>query len=415
MSNIDLAAPSGSAGALAGAMRALVGRGVSVKEYGAKGDGTTDDSAAILAAMVDCFADRKKAFVHFPPGDYKVAAEIAFTYAGNVTWRHGLLFEGACLVSTINNAAKDVIRITSSGTVNRFLRIDGLVIAGAGTERDGLSLVAATTSDFIYNFQINAPSIEGCGRDGIRIAGNCFEGSLYEPFLRNNLGNGLTWGHHASGGIASATNVFGGSLGQNGSGSTGNGAEVINNAYDIRFFGTYFLENRCFGLVALNGFSLVSGGGSENNWKSRDTFATGYGGIGFQNFGTVVAHSGASNTTGQSALINGYIVSRLSLTGHCTMTGSGAAAAAELANVSGAAGSEYHQEIESWVAPSTIDSAVLAFVGKRAPSKTVALLPTASGHTGRTILVTDASGGAMLCFSNGSAWKRVDTGATVTT
>lgn len=45
--------------------------------------------------------------------------------------------------------------------------------------------------------------------------------------------------------------------------------------------------------------------------------------------------------------------------------------------------------------------------GPVAPSYTVAGVPAAAGHAGKTILVTDESGGAVLAFSDGTTWRRV--------
>lgn len=41
------------------------------------------------------------------------------------------------------------------------------------------------------------------------------------------------------------------------------------------------------------------------------------------------------------------------------------------------------------------------------PSYIVAGVPAAAGHAGKTILVTDEAGGAVLAFSDGTAWRRV--------
>ncbi len=41
------------------------------------------------------------------------------------------------------------------------------------------------------------------------------------------------------------------------------------------------------------------------------------------------------------------------------------------------------------------------------PSYTVAGAPAAAGHAGKTILVSDESGGAVLAFSDGTDWRRV--------
>lgn len=51
---------------------------VSVKDYGAVGDGSTDDTAEIQAAIDSCIA-RGIATLHFPSGNYKISAELSIT------------------------------------------------------------------------------------------------------------------------------------------------------------------------------------------------------------------------------------------------------------------------------------------------------------------------------------------------
>ena len=41
------------------------------------------------------------------------------------------------------------------------------------------------------------------------------------------------------------------------------------------------------------------------------------------------------------------------------------------------------------------------------PTYTVATVPAAAGHAGKTIFVSDEAGGAVLAFSDGTDWRRV--------
>lgn len=45
--------------------------------------------------------------------------------------------------------------------------------------------------------------------------------------------------------------------------------------------------------------------------------------------------------------------------------------------------------------------------GPVAPSFTVAGVPTAAGHAGKTIFVINETGGPVLAFSDGTSWRRV--------
>lgn len=48
-----------------------------------------------------------------------------------------------------------------------------------------------------------------------------------------------------------------------------------------------------------------------------------------------------------------------------------------------------------------------------APTYTVATVPAATGRAGQMVYLSNgAAGSVMLCFSDGTNWKRCDTGAT---
>ena len=55
---------------------------VNVKDYGAKGDGTTDDTAAIQAAIDEMQGTGKGGIVYMPPGRYKITSNLT------ITWPH---------------------------------------------------------------------------------------------------------------------------------------------------------------------------------------------------------------------------------------------------------------------------------------------------------------------------------------
>src|SRR6266568_575809 len=67
-----------------------------VKDFGATGDGTTDDTAAIQAT-VDWTSAANRGTIYFPPGTYKVTSAITFNYNGALSIR----FRGEIGLSTI--------------------------------------------------------------------------------------------------------------------------------------------------------------------------------------------------------------------------------------------------------------------------------------------------------------------------
>ena len=70
---------------------------VSVKDFGAVGDGVTDDTAAIQAAINHCVLNEKKLFI--PAGDYLVTSSLNLTYSlstpgSSTTLYQGIVIEG---------------------------------------------------------------------------------------------------------------------------------------------------------------------------------------------------------------------------------------------------------------------------------------------------------------------------------
>lgn len=65
--------------------------GVSVKSYGAVGDGTTDDTAAIQAAINHCLSTQPQPALYFPAGVYRITSTLNYTgYLGIRTYGDGM-------------------------------------------------------------------------------------------------------------------------------------------------------------------------------------------------------------------------------------------------------------------------------------------------------------------------------------
>src|SRR5258708_30551338 len=99
-----------------------------VKQYGALGDGTTDDTTAIAATFAALPA--AGGVVFFPPGDYKITSTIAFTFGAN---QH-VVIEGAGnarLVSTIAEPGGEdgILRFTGDAGITARLTIRNLIIS----------------------------------------------------------------------------------------------------------------------------------------------------------------------------------------------------------------------------------------------------------------------------------------------
>ncbi len=306
---------------------------LSAAGFGARGDGSSDDTAALQASLDAAFAPGGPGFLLIPPGTYRVTRTLRVAppagQTGDITRHHGILAHGARLHSAI--AGGNVLEFICNST-ERFLTIEGLDILGSGREGVGLLLQCEAKEHYLYNFCVRDVVVQGCGGDGIRLIGNVFEGQVINSYFRDNRQNGATFGHGKTAGILSAIHVFGCVFGQNGQ----VGAAMINGCYDVAYHGCYFLLNGHHGLVAENGCTLLSNCGFENNHQSAANFASGGPGIWLQNFGTLVG-CGSYSIFKQTRLIQAYVVSQLTMIG-CAGSGDGSAKGAGLALIGGQRG-----------------------------------------------------------------------------
>lgn len=93
--------------------RMIADAAVNVKDFGAKGDGTTDDTAAIQAA-VNAYQD-----VYFPPGTYKTTSTITVSTDG--TRLHGQTKGGAALITSSNDI--EMFKVTGDYVLFEGLRM----------------------------------------------------------------------------------------------------------------------------------------------------------------------------------------------------------------------------------------------------------------------------------------------------
>jgi hypothetical protein len=300
---------------------------LSASDFGAKGDGTTDDSSALQAALDAAFAPNGPGFLAIAPGTYKVARPLRVAPRGDITRHHGIVAHGARLISSITDGA-DVLSFDCRST-ERFLLVEGLDILGGGREGAGLSLRCESKEHYLYNFCLRDLAIQGCGGDGARLLGDVFEGQIINSYFRDNARNGITFGHGKTAGILSAIHVFGCVFGQN----RQYGVEMINGCYDVAYHGCYFLLNGRNGLAAANGCTLLSNCGFENNHEAAADFAGGGPGIWLQGFGTLVGCT-AYSMFKQTRLIEAYVVGQFTMIG-CSGSGDGNARRAGLALIGG--------------------------------------------------------------------------------
>jgi hypothetical protein len=240
-----------------------------VFDFGAVGDGFTDDSAAFTKALQ--WAAQNGGLVTVPPNVYGIANTIRWDSPGNVTALWGLNGQGATLRSRITNGA-DIMALYSWHVV-RYFKMSG--ISFQGTQSDGYGLHIAALGQFVFfnNFLIDSISVERAGKDGALFEGDVFEFTLSNSWFQDNKQNGCSFAH-SKGGVISSVNVNGCFFNQNG--NYGMAALNFDGQYggptDIRVYGGYARDNQMYGFYFNNGTGSGAGVtqvGFENNCRSK--------------------------------------------------------------------------------------------------------------------------------------------------
>lgn len=159
-----------------------------VKHFGATGDGTTDDTAAIENANIA--ADAVNGIVFFPAGTYQaqIVARQFVTYMGTSQPGGKNTGEGSSIIRIPNGAVDGTAFKSSVECVVKNLQIDGNKANTTGTGR-GIWFDAA---GLFKESLIQQVTVVNCDGDGIYI--NAHEVSLDRVSSLYNDGNGLTIG-----------------------------------------------------------------------------------------------------------------------------------------------------------------------------------------------------------------------------
>jgi len=149
LSNSDGAVytPAGT-GAVATTVQTKLRESVSVKDFGAVGDGVTDDTAAIQAAItyLDTLGGGT---IHVPRGEYIISSTLDFRTASpaNTGWR--LIGENRedCIFST----SQDIVLINHA----EEFHIENMTLQQTGTTKTGIGLATPTTKQSAYGMVSN--------------------------------------------------------------------------------------------------------------------------------------------------------------------------------------------------------------------------------------------------------------------
>lgn len=157
-----------SSGAITGNDLITKGPWVDVRAYGATGDGVTDDSAAIQAAITEAVATGKT--VLFPSGAWHTAAQL------NVTNPCRIVFdEGASLTATAAFVGSAVFKVTGDGVYFTKPVIDATNVPPLGAAYDGSQ---AELGMGVYFLGTSGDHLSFGGVTGGSITGAPFSGVL---------------------------------------------------------------------------------------------------------------------------------------------------------------------------------------------------------------------------------------------
>lgn len=135
--------------------------GVSVRDFGATGDGVTDDRPAIQAA-IDSLVNGGE--VLFPPGDYLAGSLMR-------VWRSGITLRGiAATLKLAPGANCSVVELASAtpGVVLADIAVDGLTIDGNQADQTGGTPFGIRAA-FIQRLRIRGCYLHDVARTGVQI------------------------------------------------------------------------------------------------------------------------------------------------------------------------------------------------------------------------------------------------------
>lgn len=172
-------------GAVARTAQAKMRDVVSVKDFGAVGDGVADDTAAFTAAIAA--APGSGVRIYAPAGTYLISSKLTLS-------KEILLFGDGCSQTTGDDAATKILK----GAAMTTALID-VTSASVSIEHIGFEGVTGNTGDGIHvkssRCSIRNVSVHKMGQDGIRVGGdadeNCNLFALDRVFTRNNGRHGV--------------------------------------------------------------------------------------------------------------------------------------------------------------------------------------------------------------------------------
>ena len=247
---------------------------VSVKDYGAVGDGVTDDTAAIQAAVNYWVANPVDLL--FPSNStFYVTTAIVATFSSNCVLQKCITGYGSRLTTAAGVVNALTVTVSGASTVVRNLMIEGLEIAHAGTGYGLVMQGPLAATSYLYGCTVRDLVITGAS--GMSLLGNFFESEIsncrieagttgYGIYISTAGGSGA-----GSGGIVSSLALL-----QN---TVRGGVNCVYGNSDISdvyiWGGTYLSsQNEGINLTIAQG-GLIYGAHVEDVWKSASGFVAG--------------------------------------------------------------------------------------------------------------------------------------------
>ena len=172
---------------------------VSVKDFGATGDGVTDDTAAFLAARdaLQTAGPTRGGVIRVPAGQYILSQEWAFT-ADATEGLHNIYIEGDGAVNTTLNFSTAVAGSNGiSFNKGAHFGIKGLQIVNV--PQNGVYIGKGNTAaDYCLLYRIENVQCQSCGVNGLEGV-NTYMGTYEDCWFRNNVAVGAVFtGFHTS-------------------------------------------------------------------------------------------------------------------------------------------------------------------------------------------------------------------------
>lgn len=241
---------------------------VSVKDFGAKGDGVADDTAAIQSAINSTSSGANT--VYFPKGVYLITSTITVPYKVKLVGAGSTFFNNGGAATSITKPASlsgPAIYITGSGASIEQLAVQGVT----GNTGVGIQITASR----VY---LRDVGVFNMGGDGIRIGEdtgnvNCNLWRIDQVFVKNNLGHGL----HISEGVTATADANGGTVTHLDAQANSLSGVMLGAAQLNSFFGAVCQSNSRYGFeFSSNARSnAIYGGDIESNALANIRFDSG--------------------------------------------------------------------------------------------------------------------------------------------